>query len=191
MRNPDHEKESRILDSTSDIIMNQGIAAVSLSKIAKEAGIASGSIYTYFKNKDDLLKRVYLNRKNRVAAAVTQIDLDGDPVVELGRLMDLVYQYGQKHLDDMLLIRQFNQSPVMAQLHIDASETYAGFEPLAELTQKGIDAGVFVPDVYPVIMSYAYTPALEYLLAVKNDEIDANKVPFANIKKLSLRAVVL
>lgn len=190
MRTPDQEKKSRILDSTSSIIMNQGIAAVSLSKIAKEANIASGTIYTYFANKDDLLKQVYLNRKDRVAQAIAQVDDTGDPAQEVSRLMDRMYAFGQTNLDDLLLIREFNQSPLMTQLGIDPSEAYAGFEPLAELTKRGVDAGVFVPDVYPVIMSYAYTPVVEYLLAIRNGGITPEQVPFANIKKLSLRAIV-
>ncbi|WP_252904229.1 TetR/AcrR family transcriptional regulator [Secundilactobacillus silagei] len=57
------KKRARILDSTSKIMMEQGIAAVSLSKIAKDAGIASGTVYTYFKDKDDLLRGVYYDRK--------------------------------------------------------------------------------------------------------------------------------
>ncbi len=39
-------------------------------------------------------------------------------------------------------------------------------------------------------MSYAYTPVIEYLLAVRNGALDSKNVPFANVKALSLRAIV-
>lgn len=190
MRTRDEEKRARILDSTSKIMMEQGIAAVSLSKIAKDAGIASGTVYTYFKDKDDLLRGVYYDRKKRVAEAINSIDLNGDPVEQLTHFMDLVYDYGQNHLEDMLLIREFNQSPLLSQLNIDVKVAYAGFEPLLALSKKGIQEQKFVPDADTVLMSYAYTPVIEYLLAVRNGALDSKNVPFANVKALSLRAIV-
>lgn len=190
MRTRDEEKKSRILDSTSQLIMAQGIAAVSISKIAKSAGIASGTIYTYFNDKNDLLRAVYYDRKNRVAAAINDINLTADPVEQLDHFMDLVYTYGQSHLEDMLLIREFNQSPLLAQLKIDPAESYVGFEPLMALSKAGIEAGAFIPEADVVLMSYAYTPPIEYLLGVQNGAIDPKLVPFDRIKLLSKRAIV-
>lgn len=36
-----------------------GLAEISISKIAKEAGIALGTVYTYFDNKDDMLRKFF------------------------------------------------------------------------------------------------------------------------------------
>ncbi|WP_054654260.1 hypothetical protein [Secundilactobacillus silagei] len=63
--------------------------------------------------------------KKRVAEAINSIDLNGDPVEQLTHFMDLVYDYGQNHLEDMLLIREFNQSPLLSQLNIDVKVAYA------------------------------------------------------------------
>lgn len=133
MRTQDLEKRERILDSTEQIIRTDGIAAVSLSKIAKAANIAPGTLYTYFTDKNDMLRTLYLNRKKALAAAITTIDLANDPVQELNHFMDLVFDYGKQHLDDMLLIREFNQAAILKQLGITVQDAYAGFEVLATL----------------------------------------------------------
>jgi len=191
MRVQDDEKRARILDSTSQIIMSQGIAAVSLSKIAKAAGIASGTLYTYFEDKNDMLRALYLDRKQRIAQAITQLDVDGDPKQEFSHFMDLIYTYGQAHLDEFLLIREFSQTPLLASLNISPQEAFAGFEPLQVLVKNGIAQHIFFDSDYQVILNYAYTPVVEYLLAVKNGTLDETTIPFEQIKHLSARAILM
>ena len=171
--------------------MTQGLAAVSLSRIAKEAQIASGTLYTYFKDKDDMLRALYLNRKSRVAEAITQFDLNGNPYQEFNHFMDLVYEYGQNRLEDFLLIREFNQTPILNQLNISPETAYAGFEKLQEFVKVGVDKGAFLDVNYQVIMDYAYTPVIEYLVAIQNGSLTAKQVPFEQIKMLSSRAVLI
>lgn len=190
MRELDVAKRNRILDSTSHIIMTQGMAAVSLSKIAKEAQIASGTLYTYFKDKDDMLKALYLDRKDRVAQAISQLSLTADPAIELDRFMDLVYDYGRERLEDLLLIREFNQAPILRQLNISKAEAYSGYEGLNAFVQNAVAVGAFVALDYQVLMAYAYTPVIEYLVAVQNATLDPATMPFQNIKWLSKRAIL-
>lgn len=63
MREKDTAKQTSIIDEVSNIILNEGIAAVSMSKIAKASGISSSTIYVYFTDKEDVLKQVYLAKK--------------------------------------------------------------------------------------------------------------------------------
>ncbi|MYV16859.1 TetR/AcrR family transcriptional regulator [Furfurilactobacillus milii] len=191
MRGRDETKRARILQATSQIMMNEGIAAVSLSKIAKEAGIASGTLYTYFEDKNDMLKALYLDRKADVARVITAFDPNGDPTAELDKFMSLVYGYAQHHLENMLLIREFNQSPILKQLGITAEESYLGYEPIQQLTQNGVANGIFVPVTFEVLMSYAYTPVIEYVVALNNGLINEQDVPFDRIKMLSCRAILI
>lgn len=46
---------NRILSATEMLIIREGLQNLSMRNIAKEAGIASGTLYLYFKTKDDLL----------------------------------------------------------------------------------------------------------------------------------------
>ena len=51
-----HEaKYQRILDAALDVFARKGFHEAKISEIARTAGVADGTIYLYFKNKDDLL----------------------------------------------------------------------------------------------------------------------------------------
>ncbi|WP_243291274.1 TetR/AcrR family transcriptional regulator [Bacillus sp. FJAT-47783] len=48
-------KYKKIIDAAVVIIAENGYHAAQVSKIAKQAGVADGTIYLYFKNKEDIL----------------------------------------------------------------------------------------------------------------------------------------
>ncbi|MEO1031212.1 MAG: helix-turn-helix domain-containing protein, partial [Bacteroidota bacterium] len=64
MRTKDENKLMAIFDATVHLTATVGIAGLKMSLIAKEAEIAAGTIYLYYKNKKDLLNAVYKNLKS-------------------------------------------------------------------------------------------------------------------------------
>src|SRR4051794_18043087 len=53
---PGSEKYQRILDAAVEVIAERGYFNSPVSAIAKRAGVADGTIYLYFKSKDDVLR---------------------------------------------------------------------------------------------------------------------------------------
>src|SRR3954453_14365159 len=64
------DKRKLILDAAELIFARHGFFAAKVSDVAKEAGVADGTIYLYFKNKDDLLISLFENRMQQVNAAL-------------------------------------------------------------------------------------------------------------------------
>jgi AcrR family transcriptional regulator len=62
------EKRSAILAAATRIIVTQGLGAPTMG-IAKEAGVANGSLFTYFETKADLFNQLYLELKTEMASA--------------------------------------------------------------------------------------------------------------------------
>jgi TetR/AcrR family fatty acid metabolism transcriptional regulator len=60
------DKRERILAAAERIFARHGFFAARVSEVAKEAGVADGTIYLYFKSKDDLLISVFENRMANV-----------------------------------------------------------------------------------------------------------------------------
>src|ERR1044072_7431658 len=60
------DKRERILDAAERIFARHGFFAAKVSDVAKEAGVADGTIYLYFKNKDDLLISLFERRMQQV-----------------------------------------------------------------------------------------------------------------------------
>jgi AcrR family transcriptional regulator len=62
------EKRTAILEAATRIIVMQGLSAPTMG-IAKEAGVANGSLFTYFETKADLFNQLYLELKVEMASA--------------------------------------------------------------------------------------------------------------------------
>jgi len=64
------DKRERILDAAERVFAKRGFFAARVSEIAKDAGVADGTIYLYFKNKDDLLISLFEARMRQLNAAL-------------------------------------------------------------------------------------------------------------------------
>jgi TetR/AcrR family transcriptional regulator, fatty acid metabolism regulator protein len=59
----DRPKYRQIIDAAVIVIAENGYHQAQVSKIAKEAGVADGTIYLYFKNKEDILISVFREKR--------------------------------------------------------------------------------------------------------------------------------
>jgi AcrR family transcriptional regulator len=63
------EKRRVILNTTLRLITEYGFDATPVSLIAKEAGIAAGTIYLYFPSKNEMVQALYLELKEELTSA--------------------------------------------------------------------------------------------------------------------------
>ena len=77
------EIESRILDAALRILDTQGVAALTVRGIAKEAGIAPMGIYSRFDGKSGIYEALWIEGFDRLAAAIEATPDTGDPLADL------------------------------------------------------------------------------------------------------------
>lgn len=71
-RNQHSDKRPRILDAAVKVFAHKGFFQAKVAEIAREAGVADGTIYLYFKNKDDLLISIFEEKMRDVIARFQQ-----------------------------------------------------------------------------------------------------------------------
>ena len=81
-RKLDEEKRSNILASARTIFGETGYQRTTIKQIAAAAGIAQGTLYTYFANKEDLFTAAVEEIWNRVFAGLKQISRGGGSFVD-------------------------------------------------------------------------------------------------------------
>src|SRR5215510_15242012 len=64
------DKRGRILESAMRVFASKGYYGAKVSDVAEDAGVADGTIYLYFKSKDDLLISLFEAQMERVHAAL-------------------------------------------------------------------------------------------------------------------------
>jgi len=87
------DKYQQILTAAINVFAERGFSQSTISQIAQEAGVADGTIYLYFKNKDDILVQFYEAMTEHVSERFWKAVEEGKTAID--KLNNLVYA----HLD--------------------------------------------------------------------------------------------
>src|SRR5687767_209586 len=142
MRDPG--KPQQIIDAAIRVFARNGYYNSRVSDIAREAGIASGTIYLYFKTKDEILVTLFREKMAEwVAFARREMAGEPDPVAKIRRLVALHFSVLERDPDlaDVVQVelRQGHKFFRGASAH----EVSAYFELITAVLQEGIAAGQF------------------------------------------------
>src|SRR5882724_9664422 len=77
------DKRDRILTAAERIFARHGFFAAKVSDVAKDAGVADGTIYLYFKSKDDLLISLFERRMRQLNTALKDAIAGKPPALQL------------------------------------------------------------------------------------------------------------
>ena len=80
MHDKGSDKQEAILDTALTLFTERGFFGTPTSLISKEAGVATGTLFFYFKTKEDLIDTLYCRIKTEAAAAMCQ-GLEEEPGV--------------------------------------------------------------------------------------------------------------
>ena len=160
-----------------------------MSKIAKASGISSSTIYVYFSNKEDLLKQVYLAKKRQLAAFLSQ-NINTKPnnsVKFVQQFMYALYDFGMQYYEALMIIEQFNNSPILDSLKIKKEESYQGFEQLFEAVKHTPE---FVISSPAVILGFVYAPIVLFVKALKTRQIDNKTIMIDQVVVMCMNALL-
>ncbi len=144
-----NDKYHRILEAAIKVFARQGYFQSTIAQIAGEAGVADGTIYLYFKNKDDILvqffsyktKQVFERFRQEVDRAETAIDKLRNLVrihleeFQRDRNMAIVYQTETHQISRMAE----DQIREMSKLYLDI---------VNEIVECGQEEGAIRRDLY-------------------------------------------
>lgn len=94
------QKQNSILDAARTVFSREGYADTSVDAVAAEAGIAKGTVYLYFKSKEELYLAAVL-RDIRAFASVAREQMEHAPSLEeqIGAFLRVRLDYFREHRD--------------------------------------------------------------------------------------------
>ena len=146
MRLKDDQKIDLFLASTLTLVGQVGLVGLTMPLIAKQSGVAIGTLYIYFKNKDDLVHALYKQIKKRFGRTIFIGFTPHLPVEEGFRVIwENSLRYTVSNFPEQLFLQQFIASPYKRE---DQAMAVARpvMAPLAELLQRGQKEGLLKPD---------------------------------------------
>ena len=141
------DKRERILDSAEQVFARHGFFAARVSSIAKEAGVADGTIYLYFRNKDDLLISLFERRMEQVNALLAQSIAGQTPLRQLRSFIEsyLALIRDQPAAAEVLTIELRQSSKFMKEYE---NPRFGDFlRLLAGVISDGQEQGEFDPEI--------------------------------------------
>src|ERR1700719_191142 len=80
------QRRENIINVAREVFFEQGYTAASMSTIAARLGGSKGTLYNYFKNKEDLFEAQVRERCGKAADRILEVATDGEPQETLTRL---------------------------------------------------------------------------------------------------------
>lgn len=135
------DKRTILLNTAKRLFAENGFYGTPTAKIAKVAGVSNGILFHYFPTKDDLIKSLYFDMKDRLFQYTNGQVYKGATLKEsIYTLWLAAVEWNLENLDDFEFMLQFENSPYYS-LEIEQSHRYVQMS--IELAQKGIDNAVF------------------------------------------------
>jgi AcrR family transcriptional regulator len=174
MRVRDEHKEEAIINASIKLINEIGFVALSMSKIAKSANVAAATIYIYFENKDDLLRKCYLYIKKKMSTSMFEgVDFDA-PVKDT--LTDLIKRFIAFCLNNkqyFLFVEQFANAPVLNDVCKNEGREY--FKPFHELIVKGQKDKIFKQYDEGILLAFTFAPLFHILKYYFKEGVQVNQ----------------
>lgn len=121
---PQNDVALRILNAADVLMAKEGVQHLSTHKIAKAAGVSVGTIYLYFKDKEDLLHRLVLYLFHRFQQAVANQQNSDLPIYEQYRqLWHSTWQFMQENPNVVMNMHQYESLPGFQQLMLQCIDS--------------------------------------------------------------------
>ncbi len=174
------DKREQILTAAEHLIAESGFQGLSMQKLANEAGVAAGTIYRYFADKEHLLEELRLSVTQRVAGAVQAGVSEEMPLKERYRTMWLnIWNFSNSNVCAISNRAQYDSLPTTTNTKIREMERKM-FSQVDRLFNQGKEEGVFKPLNNDVLgaLSFEASVALARKHALgfyqlSNDELEA------------------
>lgn len=142
------DKYKAIIDAAVKVIAQNGYHSSQVSKIAREAGVADGTIYLYFQNKEDVLISLFKVKMGEFTETVRkELEQLSDPFEKLIKLITLHFSILENDRNLALVLQiQLRQSEHSIRQGI-AEPLKEYYNLLEQLIKDGIEKGSFRNDL--------------------------------------------
>ena len=145
MRKKDENKRKAIIEAAISEFAEYGYHQAKISRIAEMAGVAAGSTYSYFKNKEELLHYIFVDLWHRLQIKLAEIAGQDqlDPIAKLEAMLDaLIDIFIANPEAGIVIINEINR--LISEGKADFIEHYErAMDVVEQVIRAGIDNGLF------------------------------------------------
>jgi AcrR family transcriptional regulator len=138
------DKRETLLRTALELFVEFGFHGTPTSKIAKQAGIANGTLFYFFPTKDELIKALYVDIKSRMTKYILENIKEETtlPGIIKGYYLAPLY-WALAYETDFYFVTQFNNSPYLNEIAAEEIEKHT--RPFLDILKKGVKDKVLKP----------------------------------------------
>jgi TetR/AcrR family transcriptional regulator, fatty acid metabolism regulator protein len=166
MRTKSGNKERAIAEAAVKVFARDGFHGAKISRIAKEANVATGSVYLYFRNKQSILQHLFIEIWQRIHDQLLAVVSrpDSSPREKLEDFIDRILALFSKS-PNLALVFVNEQHHLVREGSGEFMQYYEDFLALGEeVVREGVRTGEFRNDIDPRIISNFVFGGLRQLL---------------------------
>lgn len=141
-------KYMQIIDAAVVVIAENGYHQAQVSKIAKQAGVADGTIYLYFKNKEDILISLF---EEKMGSFIEKIDtMIAGKGTAAEKLLKMIEAHFSMLSEDhhMAIVTQLELRQSNKDLRLRINDVLKGYlQVIDKIVIEGIETGEFSVDL--------------------------------------------
>jgi TetR/AcrR family fatty acid metabolism transcriptional regulator len=156
------DKRDRILRAAVKVFARNGFHATRVSEVAKAAGVADGTIYLYFKSKEELLVSLFEDRVSKLLAFMEhELPKLGSASERLRAVIDMQLGLleGERELAEVITIILRQSTRLMKEFAAPKFSAY--LDAIARIIHEGQATGDFRKDISSHIAARAVFGALD------------------------------
>jgi AcrR family transcriptional regulator len=154
------DKRNAILDAATRLFAERGLTAAPTSEISKQAGVAEGTLFTYFQTKDELINALYREIKLELAdAMMSDFPRKKNVRTRLEHVWDRYVNWGIANPEQRKVLAQLQVSEVLTKDSRNAGS--APFVEFQTMIRDAIEKGIFRNDVPVELISKSLAALVE------------------------------
>jgi len=156
------DKYQKIIQAATHVFASKGFYNAKVADVAREADVADGTIYLYFKNKDDLLISIFEESMDTFINTVKdRLKNLKDPVEKFKLFIEHHLQLVQENQDtaQVLQIELRQSSKFMKEYAATKFKDY--LDIISSILEEGQKANLFLKEINPSIVKRAIFGAID------------------------------
>jgi AcrR family transcriptional regulator len=173
MTEPPADRAAAVRGALRTLVARNGFHGASMSAVGRQAGVATGTAYTHYASKDELVLAAYRESKAQLGtAAMAGLDPDAEPAARFRGIWLATYHHLKANPDHARFLLQVDHSPYSTAAHQAA---IADGDPLAaQAAEPGISVRL-LPIPLDVIYELGLSPAIRlaaYPTELTSEQLD-------------------
>lgn len=149
----------KLRDAVVSEAVEMGFPQASIAGVVRRARVSAGTIYVHFENKDDMLRKVYMEVKSDFHARLLAAHVAPDSAAMIRQMWFAMFDFVTEKPEQFLFLDYGSAAKILTPEQQQVVDGYAA--DIAELMRRGVNDGTLAPVETGILSLLLTAPAMQ------------------------------